>query len=335
MRSKDGNLHFGDLKSFYIATREDNINNFCTDMFKYLHPKATRDPSSDGEWNSWFYSLPDLAELLFDPYTYRDKTVVEGLVLQDDLGKEIEALDLLISSTSLASFRGSEEYSALKTAPGTKSLNKALNYETISDMKALERTLSFLDQGRLEETRNALSAQKEDLSKAINALSTESLPTLPSDIEVDIEYPLVDQSEKKNPNRIDVLLSQPSKNRYAIIELKQWTEDSIYMSVTENDDGEKECIVGIFPGTHTQPHPAVKVRDVYKKALALEHPGSDIRCFVYLHNQMYHGGQLFKAYSLGVNTFDDCPAPNNILYTKLWHGRLLKRLADLFADDPS
>ena len=335
MQSKDGNRHYSDLKSFYTATREENIGSLCSDIFRYLHPKATRDPSSADEWDSWYHSLPDLAELLFDPYTYRDKTVAEGLILQDDLGKEIEALDLLMRSPLLASFRESEEYSALKAAPGTKALNKALDYETISDMKALERTLSFLDQGRLEETRNALSAQKKDLSKAITALSTESLPALPSDIEVDVEYLLVDQSEKKNPTRIDVLLSQPSKNRYAIIELKQWTEDSIYMSVTENDDGEKECIVGIFPGTRTQPHPAVKVRDVYKKALALKHPDSDIRCFVYLHNQMYHGGQLFKAYSLGVNTYDDCPGLNNILYTKLWHGKLLKRLADLFSDDPS
>ena len=332
MQNNHGARHFSDLESFYLATRGENIEELCSSIYKVLHPNSKKDPSSDSEWNSWFHSLPDLAELLFDTVTYRDKAVKEGLDLQDDLGREIAALDLLINSSALDSLKNSEEYLSFGSAPGTEVLNRALNYETISDLKAIEQTFSILNRDRLKEIRDILSAQKEELTKAIIALSIEPLAQLPKNIEVDVEYPIMDRPGQTNPNRIDVLLSQPDRNRYAIIELKQWTEDNLFMSVTENDDGEKECVVGVIPGTRTQIHPAVKVRDIYKKALALEHPDGVIRCFVYLHNQMYNGGQLFKAYSLGVNTFDDCPFPNNILYTKLWHGRFIKRLSDLFGD---
>jgi len=47
---------------------------------------------------------------------------------------------------------------------------------------------------------------------------------------------------------------------------------------------------------------------------------------------MYSDGQLFSVpRDALVDIYDDGPGPNNILYTKLYHGSLIKRLHSLFS----
>ena len=326
--------HFDNCKDFYDSTRPEGIEQLCRELYHELHPNAKKIPSfeENGEARSWLYSLPDFAELLYDPETYRQKTVDEGNSLLESLERKIEALEAFSSSRPLLDFIQSQACDDIMASSSVNEINKAVDYSTITALKELENSFLVLKDGMLTGITESLKRQKEKLREALTMLNEEELCPGLTDLKVDIEYPVFDESTNA-VKRIDVLLSRPDLGRYAIIELKQWTEDSIQVAFSEEED-DPECLVSVAPGNRSQLHPAVKVREIYKKALAKQvSEDAEIRCFVYLHNQMYNDSQLFRVYSDNdVNIFDDCQWPNNILYTKLWHGRLLKRLADLFSE---
>ena len=94
MNSNRSAKHFDSCKEFYKSTRPEKIEELCLEIYHELHPNTKKAPSfeENGEVRSWLYSLPDFAELLFDPETYRQKTVDEGNRLLDML-----ALALMIS----------------------------------------------------------------------------------------------------------------------------------------------------------------------------------------------------------------------------------------------
>lgn len=320
--------HFKSIKEFYDSTRAENIISLCEEL---------KDPSSsNGEWNSWYYSLPDFAELLYDPASYRQKILDEARSLDKELESEIALLEKLSESEELHDFLDSKIFSEMMSSPGAKAINKALDHKTATILGAFEKSLSVLEGSSEDSLRNiieGLNNQRDVLKERIE--HEELLPPLLDGVEVDLEYPVFTEDSKK-AKRIDVLLSKPDAGKYAIIELKQWTEDNIEMAFSEDDEGQPECMVTIVPGKRSQPHPAVKVRDVYKSALGSKLQtenvqNADIWCFVYLHNQMYGEGQLFKVYKdMKINIYDDNIGPNNILYTKLWYDKLLERLSKLF-----
>ena len=327
--------HFDSCRDFYDITRPDEIEKLCQELYHELHPNAEKTPSfeENGEARSWLYSLPDFAELLYDPETYRQKTLNEGHSLLETLDKKIDALEAFSSSGQLMEFIQSQACAEIMSSSSVNEINKAVDHGTITALKELENSLSVLKDGKLTGITESLKKQREELTEALTVLSEEELCPRLTGINVDVEYPVLDK-ETNAVKRIDVLLSRPDISRYAIIELKQWTEDSIQVSFSDEEDG-AECLVSVVPGNRSQLHPAVKVRDIYKKALKeqLDDGEALIRCFVYLHNQLYNDSQLFRVYKDNdVNIFDDCLWPNNILYTRTWHGRLLKRLADLFGE---
>ncbi len=327
--------HFDSCKEFYDSTRPEEIEKLCLGIYRELHPKTKKAPSfeENGEVKSWLYSLPDLAELLYDPETYRQKTIDEGHKLLESLDSKIDALESFAACSPLLDFIESKAYSEMMSSPRANEINKAIDHDTITALSELENSLSALKEGRLTGITESLKKQKDDLTKALIMLNEEELRPGLTDLKIDIEYP-VPGAGTNAEKRIDVLLSRPNLKRYAIIELKQWTEDSIWVSFS--DEGEEmECLVSVAPGNRSQLHPAVKVRDIYKKALReqLNDDEAEIRCFVYLHNQLYNDSQLFRvSRDMQINIYDDCEWPNNILYTKFWHGRLLNRLTDLLVE---
>lgn len=330
--------HFSNCKEFYDSTREDNITDLCNELGLELN-KGTA--AKDGEWNSWYFSLPDFAELLYDPASYRQKTLNEAYSLDKDLEDEITLLEKLSGSDELRALIDSQVFSQIMSSAGTEAIKKALDHNTAMVLGALEKSLSVL-KGSPEDSLGSiikgLKNQKDVLLIARTKLEGEPLPPPIEDVEVDLEYPVFSEDSGK-PKRIDVLLSRPDRGKYAIIELKQWTEDNIDIITAEDDEGNVEYLVSIVPGKRSQPHPAIKVRDVYKKALDSKlrkecGQEAEIEGFVYLHNQMYGDGQLFKFFrEMDIGIYDKDIGSKNILYTKLWHGRLLKRLADLFGTE--
>lgn len=321
--------HFDNCKEFHENTRPEKIEALCLEIYRELHPNTKKAPSfeENGEVRSWLYSLPDFAELLFDPETYRQKTVDEGNRLLESLDSKIDTLEAFSSSSPLLDLIQSQACSDMLTHSSVSGINKAVDLDTITALNELENSLSILKEGRLTGITESLKKQKEDLTKALTMLDEEELCAGLDKLEIDIEYPVLDAGTNAE-KRIDVLLSRPDLKRYAIIELKQWTEDSIRVSFSGEGNG-TECLVSVTPGNRSQIHPALKVRDVYKKALKeqLNDAEAEIRCFVYLHNQMYNDSQLFRvSRDMQINIYDDCAWPNNIMYTKLWHGRLLNRL---------
>ena len=330
MNNKSSAKHFDRCKDFYNRTRPGEIEKLCFELYAELHPNAKRTPSfeENGEMRSWLYSLPDLAELLYDPETYRQKTREEGNTLLASLDAKTEALETFSCSSPLLDFVESQACAEMMSSSSVSGINKAVDHDTVTALRALESSLSILKDGKLKGVIESLKKQNEELVWALNIMENEELCPRLTDAEVDIEYAVPGACADK---RIDVLLSRPDLKRYAIIELKQWTEDSILVFMSDEDDS--ECLVSVVPGNRSQLHPAVKVRDIYKKALneQLNDEEAVIRCFVYLHNQLYNNSQLFRiAREMDINIFDDCSWPNNILYTKLWHGRMLSRLAALF-----
>ena len=333
MNNKKSAKHFDNSKEFYESTRPGKIEELCLEIYHELHPNAKKTPyfEENGELKSWLYSLPDLAELLYNLETYRQKTVDEGHELLESLDSKIDALEAFSSSNTLLNLIQSQACSDMMASSSASGINKTVDLDTITALSELENSLSVLKEGRLTGITESLKKQKEDLTKALTMLDEEELGAGFNELEIDIEYPTPDTCTNAN-KRIDVLLSRPDLKRYAIIELKQWTEDSIRVSYFGEGDG-TECLVCAAPGNRSQLHPAVKVRDVYKKALReqLNDEKAEIRCFVYLHNMMYNDSQLFRvSRDMQINIYDDCAWPNNIMYTKLWHGRLLNRLANLF-----
>ncbi len=329
---KKSGMHLESCRDFYERTREDRIDDLCIEIYKNLHPRATGLPdfSNDAEYASWYYSLPDFAQLLYQPERYRQKTIEESKSLIQELEKKIEALEILSSSEELSVFLNSEVYKTMLASPEVSKISRALDDRSIGALRSMETGFEVLKEDSLKEIIIDLKKQEDELQEAMTALKAEELCSPLKNICVDIEYPIQIQGED-GVKRIDVLLSKDEK-KFAIIELKQWTEDCISVFLADTEDGKAECMVNVLPGKKSQLHPAVKVRDYYKRGL-IEEKGEEavVRCFVYLHNQLYSDSKLFRAYrDLKVNIYDDCPGLDNILYTKLWHNRLLKRLADLF-----
>ena len=288
MNSNRSAKHFDSCKEFYDSTRPEKIEELCLEIYHELHPNAKKAPSfeENGEVKSWLYSLPDFAELLYDPETYRQKTVEEGHRLLELLDSKIDALEAFSSSSPLMDFIQSQACSEMMSSSNVSEINKAVDHDTITALSELENSLSALKEGKLTVITESLRKQKEDLTKALTMLDEEELCPGLADLEIDIEYAIPDAGTNTE-KRIDVLLSRPDLKRYAIIELKQWTEDSIRVSFSD-EEGETECLVSVVPGNKSQLHPAVKVRDIYKKTLKeqLNDEEAEIRCFVYLHNQL-------------------------------------------------
>ncbi len=333
--NKKVGFHFDDCSDFFSKTREDQIEDLCTGIYKNLHPRTSRVPdfSNDREYASWYFSLPDFAQLLYQPEVYHQKMIEDSKELIDALSDKIKALEFLSSSKDLTVFLNSEAYKIMETSPGLSKINKAVDDKLIGVLGSVETGLNALKKDSLNKTIKELKKQRDELQEVMRILEEEEIGSPLKDVSVDVEYP-VRLEENTDDKRIDVLLSKDEK-KFAIIELKQWTEDSINVFLSDSQEQEAQCLVNVLPGKKSQLHPAVKVRDYYKKALS-EEKGDDviIRCFVYLHNQLYNDSKLFRAYKdFHVNIFDDCTGPNNILYTRLWHKRLLKRLNDLFKED--
>ena len=326
--------HFDKCSDFFEKTRPEQIEGLCTEIYKTLHPRAKKQPdfSGDGEYSSWYYSLPDFAQLIYQPEDYEKETIEESRQLIDALDDKIKALEFLSSSKDLSDFLNSETYRIMETSPELPKINKAVDDRLVHALGSLDAGLRVLKTESLNEVIKELRNQKYELQKVMNKLEAEEISTPLENIEIDVEYPVRLDGEK-NDKRIDILLSKDNR-KFAIIELKQWTEDSINVFLSDSEE-EEQCLVNVLPGRRSQLHPAIKVRDFYKKALYQE-KGEDaiIQCFVYLHNQLYNDSKLFRVYKdFDVNIYDDCSGPNNILYTRLWHKRLLKRLNDLFRDD--
>ncbi len=332
MKDHKTGFHFDDCRSFYEMSREDHIEDLCAAIYKNLHPRARNLPdfSNDSEYASWHFSLSDFAQLLYQPDLYCQKTIEESDRLIKAIDEKISSLLSFSPSKELCQLLNSEAYQSLKESGDIVNINKALDDKAIDALKSLETGLTVLEDGSLKKIIEDLKKQRDDLSKAI-ALMEEEETCLPfEDLCIDIEYPIQIKGED-GTKRIDVLLSR-NEETFAIIELKQWTEDSINVFLSETEGEEPKCLVNVLPGKRSQLHPAVKVRDYYKKGL-MEEKGEDVQvaCFVYLHNQLYNDSKLFRAYKdLKVNIFDDVKGPNNILYTRLWHKRLLRRLSELF-----
>ncbi len=340
MKMKKTTLHsaarFSSCKDFFDRTREEEIDALCTQIYKSLHPAAEKMPTceTDGEYASWYHSLPDLAQLLYDPERYRQETAEEADQLKEALNQEIRILEELSASEALRDLLSSEAFRKVLSSSGLRSINKAVDHNAAASLRSLEESFSILSEDRLADVITDLKKQKDELSASISRMKEEEACLPFTDLNIEIEYPLSGK-DSTGVKRIDVLLSKPSSNRYAIIELKQWTEDSIDISISEDEETETECMVRVLPGNRSQLHPALKVRDIYKKMLAQQlDEGAVINCFVYLHNQLYDGSQLIRVYrDNGINIFEDGPWPNNILYTKLWHTRLLNRLKALFCEE--
>ena len=323
--------HFSSVEEFYNATRPEKIDALCRELYAFEQPeKAKRGifPETDGEWISWKRSLPDFAELLCDQEGYGRRTAEEGRRLERALEAEIALLQGLKDSPELAALRKTDSFAGL-CGGGSDAVRKAVNKSSVTAIKTMEDCFGMLSGRSLAALIRSLEKQKAAIAGVCGtieaAVRVYGLPPM----EVDLEYLLPDPGgDRRKAKRIDVLLSSPEKGAYVIIELKQWTEDSVNVNVFEGEDGDPDCLVSAGNGTRTQPHPAVKVRDVYKPLLqAQAGPDARIRCFVYLHDQMYADGELFKVRWKGIDISDHCPDPENILYTRLYYRQLLFKIS--------
>ncbi|MBQ2455371.1 MAG: hypothetical protein II499_04695 [Firmicutes bacterium] len=336
--------HFDTIEEFYLATRPDNIEELCSDLYCVVHPRLQRPEKAEGpESDSWRRSLPDLAELLYDLPAYLKRTAEESRALEDDLEKEILAVDALRLSPALASFTGSADLAEFEKAPGRAAVKKALDFELSSSLRSVEECFSALKKENLDKALESLKTQKEALEKNRQKLLAPAeripLPGVSVDLERRLPAPSEDGAGERpakaagQPPRMDVLLKDEARGLYAIIELKQWTEDSMEV-VTGEEDGEKRCFVRVTPYDKDSEHPAVKVRDVYKKRLLSEAAAggkeAKVRCLVYLHNQFYDGGQLFRAREQGVDIYDGKGQGNNILFTRMRCRSMAEAVASFF-----
>ena len=332
VREKDMNYrsgkHFSSVREFYEATRPENIDALCRILHEATDPKDAEKgiyPESGGEWISWKRSLPDFAELLCEQSAYGERTAEEGRRLERALGSEIELLRSLMDSAELKALRSGAAFAGIAEGKGLESVRKAVNKASVSSLSSLESSFEMLGGRGLPALISSLEEQRDAIARMSEALENENRIDVIPPAEVDLEYELPSpDGDLRKTKRIDVLLSRPDKNRFAIIELKQWTEDRINVNVFEGDDGQPDCLVSAGSGIRTQPHPAVKVRDVYKPLLQAQR-GADalIRCFVYLHDQMYGDSELFKVRYRGIDICDHVPETVNILYTRLWYRKLI------------
>ncbi len=322
--------YLNSIEEFYRATRPDSIEELCRDLYGLVHPRLGRPERAEGaESDSWRRSLPDLALLLYDFPEYVRQTCEESLALEDELEKHINALKALEDCPELAAFRASPACAVMREN-SRGSIRKALDSGLAKDLAGLDTGLMMLEEGKLAEAAASLARQKEALRVFRERLMNEkdTVPGLPP-LEVFLEYRL---ANTKGGSRADVLLRDPDKERWAIIELKQWTEDAMDVQIIEDEDGAKTCRVFVTPYEKDTDHPAVKVRDVYKPALRQELPeGAGIKCVVYLHDQLFDGGRLFLPLSSGISIYDGRGQHNNIMFTRMRCGSMIRQLADFFS----
>ncbi|MBR0139542.1 MAG: hypothetical protein IJM17_04565 [Firmicutes bacterium] len=330
-----GGKRLDSVKEFYERTRPENIDALCSELSELIRPNARS--AKSGETESWRNSLPEIAELLYDLPSYLKKTANESGELAAAIDKEILALGALKEDPALSAFTASCGFKTFSGAPGRADIKRGLDHELSKSLGALEESFAALREDRISSAVESLKKQKEALLSWKKKLSAPASPLALDGVAVELEYKLpkpeaAEGSPKKNgpAPRIDVLLRDDERKRFAIIELKQWTEDSMEVFVTE-EDGEKQCAVRVTPYEKDTEHPALKVRDEYKALLAsLAGEGARIRCFVFLHNQFYDGGSLFKAASEGIDIYDGKGFKNNILFTRMRCRSLAESIAELF-----
>ncbi len=181
--------HFDSCKEFYENTRPEKIETLCLEIYHELHPNAKKTPSfeENGELKSWLFSLPDLAEFLYDPETYRQKTVDEGHRLLESLDSKIEALEAFSSSSPLLDIIQSQACSDMLTSSAASGIYKAVDHDTITALSELENSLSTLRERKLTGITESLRKQKDDLTKALKMLNEENLVSGLNELEIEIE----------------------------------------------------------------------------------------------------------------------------------------------------
>ncbi len=323
-------MHFNNIEEFFLATRPEKIEELCRSLYCAVHPRLEKPQIAEGaESDSWRRSLPDLALLLCDFPAYVRQTCEESIALEAGLEDHIRILTELEASPRLAALRSSPAFAGLKEN-GRESIRKALDSSLSKDLAGLDTAVSLLEPGKLLKAAQSLEHQKDALKLCRERLEKEKsgMPALPP-LEVWPEYRL---EKSARGSRVDVLLGDPAKDRWAIIELKQWTEDAMSVELSENEDGSRDCRVFVTPYERDTDHPAVKVRDVYKPALQEEKgPSAKIKCLVYLHNQLFDGGRLFLPSSSGISIYDGKGQNNNIMFTRMRCGSMMRQLAAFFA----
>ena len=137
--------HFSSVEEFYNATRPENIDALCRELYAFEQPeKAKRGifPESDGEWISWKRSLPDFAELLCDQEGYGRRTAEEGRRLERALEAEIALLRGLKDSPELAALRKTNSFAGL-CGGGSDAVRKAVNKSFVSASRISHLNLAF------------------------------------------------------------------------------------------------------------------------------------------------------------------------------------------------
>jgi len=281
---------FESCEEFYKQTREANIEALCEAIRKNTHAGK-----KSGEDASWRHSLPDFAKLLSDPEEYRKDFLAEAESLVKKIDTEINVWKYVLSALN------------------RDGIGEALDSSSSSRYQSIvENAEGFLEH---------LKEQKEKLEKLLKDIPNKSIGDPLKKVQVEIEYPLSDR------RRIDVLLSKPDTNKYAIIELKQWTEKYIYSA----EDG----FFHIAQNKNKLVHPLRKVEEYRDRLREKLNGDANIQCVVYLHNQMYINGILYtEAKKENINLFEGNGKHNSILYTKPWHWALLEKLHGFFDDPP-
>jgi len=188
-------IHFGSVKEFYEATREDNMEQLADAIYRCVHPskkEITETAKNSSEYLSWMKSLPDFAFLLFSPNEYHkaveeDKKRFDAVI--DDLVSSIK--DLADERFNAVGFMGEP------TVPLIKS---DFNSKIDGSVPGLKEII-----------------QTDDVTQKLK---------LDSGVDIFLEYPL---STGKNgqPFRCDVILHRrdnKGNENYVIIDLKQYTE---------------------------------------------------------------------------------------------------------------
>ena len=319
--------HFKSVEDFYNATRPEVFEEKGKGAYDRLI-ETVGDPSP-AEKESWRKSLPDLAGLLFDQNAYYKETKTQCGRYVNLLAFARLVFEKLSDETSFLDFISSEYCGSLMQVLQVKDelareedlkengVRKVLNKETAGYLKAMKEGLEVLNDIRINEACIAEMAREEDY---LEAQKNRQFTALDGKIEaeVDLEYKL-----GRSNRRIDVLLSDPQQKKYVIIELKQWTEESIEVS----EDGQSIMIKDY----KEQMHPALKVRDDYRERLK-KSVGDDakILCLVYLHNQYYENGQMFSVPDEVKYEKEAINGQKLIMYTRMHCDSFVKRIYDFF-----
>ena len=310
MEIRDNSIHFDSIQSFYEATRDNQIQTLVEELKKRID-----NPSEVGSWKN---SLPDLAKLLYDPEMYYSETKEDC----DYYIKELSVVVDLIEDENLAELK-----ERLEDEEGNRNICNTIDRETMNCLMEIIQNPKNCDDEKIDECKTAVANQLKALK---NRISFGKRNISPINAKVEIEY------ELENGSRIDVLLSDPDQNRYVIIELKQWTENNIKECEDEDNNGLADRTIKIKE-YEPQSHPALKVREDYRKQLQ-EELGEDaiIMCLVYLHNQFFENSKLFhvppelrydKEFTRKVHYFH---GQEGILYTRMRCDKFREKIHKLF-----